>query len=242
MKNSLLLLIPMFMLTGCTTVTKYESKSTAGPAKPENYPIYIYTELMKVPRSFEIIGTMHVGDTPFTVMGGSLEGVVKKLRANARKKGADAVQLMSVKQPGFTSANYGADANFLRFTDAWESVALPEDEVLAYLRTNGQNLDPIEGIWLGNDPAQSRITIVKNSSKPGRDFVAFILSTRNPTWQRGDRKMDLVHGERQGVYRGDYYFDDYHGKNVAFIFRGPPANRFVIQMPEGSAPIIFTRE
>ena len=242
MKNPSMLLIPMFMLTGCTTVTKYESKSAAGSAKPEDYPIYIYTELMKVPRPFEIIGTMHVGDTPFTVMGGSLEGVVKKLRENARKKGADAVQLVSIESPDFLSAHYRADANFLRFTDTWESVALPEDELSAYLRTNGQSLDPIEGIWLGNDPAQSRIAIVKNSSKPGRDFVAIILNTRNPTWQRGDRKMDLVRGERQGVYRGDYYFDDYHGKSVAFIFRGPPANIFILQMPGDSPPIIFTRE
>jgi hypothetical protein len=176
------------------------------------------------------------------VMGGSLEGVLEKLRQNAREKGADAVQLKSVKSPGFTSANYGAEADFLRFTDTWESVALPEAELLAYFRTNRQTLDPIEGVWFGNDAVRSRVAIVKNSSKPGRDFIAFILNTRNPTWQRGDRKIDIVRGERSGVYRGDYYFDDYRGKKVAFTLQGPPANRFVIQKTDESAPVIFTRE
>ena len=242
MKKFALILFPVLLLAGCTTVAKYEPKSAAGPAKPAGYPIYVYTEQMKVPRPFEIIGTMRVSDTPFTVMGGSLEGVLEKLRQNAREKGADAVRLKSVKEPGFTSANYGAEADFLRFTDAWESVALREAELLAYFRTNRQTLDPIEGIWSANDPVQSRIAIVKNSSKPGRDFIAIILSTRNPTWQGGDRKIDIVRGERQGVYRGDYYFDDYQGKRVAFTLRGPPANRFVIQKTDESAPIIFTRE
>ena len=242
MKNSILILFAVLPLAGCTTVAKYESKSAAGPAKPADYPIYVYSERMKSPRPFEIIGTMRVGDTPFTVMGGSLESVLDKLRQNAREKGADAVQLKSVKSPGFTSGNYGAEADFLRFTDTWESVALPEDELLAYFRTNGQSLDPIEGIWRGNDSVLSRVAIVKNSSKPGRDFIASILNTGNPTWQRGDRKMDIVRGERPGVYRGNYYFDDYRGKAVAFTLLIPPANRFVIQPPGDSVAVIFTRE
>ena len=242
MKNPALFLFPVLMLTGCTTVTKYEAKTTAGPAKPVDYPIYVYTEKMKVPRPFEIIGTMHVGDTPFTVMGGSLEGVLKTLRENARQKGADALQITSFEAPDFASAHYRAGANFLRFTDTWESVALSEEELRTYFRTNGQTLDPIEGIWSGNDMVQSRIIIMKNSSKPGRDFIAFILNTKNPSWQRGDKKMDVSRGERQGVYRADYYLDDYQGKKVAFTLRGPPADRFVIQMSDDSFPIIFSRE
>jgi hypothetical protein len=86
------------------------------------------------------------------------------------------------------------------------------------------------------------MAIVKNSAKPGRDFVAFILNTRNPTWQRGDRKMDIWRGERPGVYRANYYLDDYQGKRVAFILPGKPANRFVLQLTEEKAPIVFIRE
>lgn len=240
MKNPAWFLFPALLLAGCTSTTKYEPKSAAGPAKPEGHPIYVYMANEKVPRPFEVIGSMHVGDTPFTVFGGSLENVLDILRQNARRKGADALQLMSVREPGFTSANYRAEADFLRFTDAWESVALPENELLAYFRDNAQNLDPIEGIWFGNDPVQSHVAIMKNSSKPGRDFVAFILSTRNPTWRKGDKKMDISRGERQGVYRGDYYLDDYEGKRVAITLRSSPDDRFTVRMPDGTA-VVFLR-
>jgi len=241
MKNPALFLFPVLVLTGCTVV-KYDSKAVAGPAKPADHPIYVYTEKMKIPRQFEIIGTMHVGHTPFTMMGGSLEGELKTLREHARKKGADALQITSVESPGFTTANYRVDARFLRFTDAWESVSLPEDELQAYLRTNRQTLDSIEGIWTGNDPMQSRIAIMKETSRPGRDFIAFILSTKNTAWHNGDKKMDVVRGERPGVYRADYYFDDYRAKKAAITLRGAPAGRFVVHMPDDSDPIIFSRE
>lgn len=242
MKNPALILFPVLMLTGCTTVVKYNSKSAASPAKPADYPIYIYTEIMTIPRPFEVIGTMHVGDTPFTVMRGSLDGVLKTLRQNARQKGADALQITSFASPGFTSANYRADANLLRFTDAWESVALAEVELQEYLNNNQQTLDPIEGIWFGKDPAQSRIGIMKNSSKPRRDFIAFILNTRNPSWRNGDKKMDITRAERRGVYRLDYYLEDYQGKKAVISLAGPSANRFVVRLPDDSEAIIFSRE
>jgi hypothetical protein len=117
-----------------------------------------------------------------------------------------------------------------------------EEELLAYYRTNAENLDPIEGIWLGNDTAQSRVGIMKNSSRPRRDFIAFILGTKNPAWQKGDKKLDLARGERPGVYRGKYYQDDYQGINLAFVLRAPPANRFVIQVSDDDPPVTFTRQ
>jgi hypothetical protein len=240
MKSPFLFLFPILLLAGCTTV-KYESKTAAGPAKPEDYPIYVYNEKAKIPRAFEVIGTMRVGDTPVTVIGGSLESVMKTLRQNARRKGADALQLTSVEPPGFTSANYRIEANFIRFTDAWESVPRSEEELVAYYQTNGPSLDPIESIWVGNDPTQSRIGVVKDNSKPGREFIALILETKNPSWQRGDKKLDLVRGERPGVYRGEYYFDNYESKKVAITLRGPPQNRFVIHLPNDTSTISFAR-
>jgi hypothetical protein len=242
MKKPALILFLILLLPGCSTVAKYESKIAAGPAKPAEYPIYVYAEGIKVARPFEIIGTIRVSDTPFTMMGGSLEDVMQKLCHNARQQGADAVQLTAINPPGFTSPHFGAEANFLRFTNAWESVSFPEDELLAYYRTNGPTLDPIEGIWSANDPARSRIGIMKNRSKPRRDFVAIILSTGNPTWQRGDKKMDIVRGERPGVYRGNYYLDDYRETSMAFTLQGPNAGRFVIQVSDESRPIIFSRQ
>ncbi|MCL4786650.1 MAG: hypothetical protein KJ070_07620 [Verrucomicrobia bacterium] len=241
MKHSLWILLAVLPLAGCTTV-KYEAKSTAGAAKPADYPIYVYSERMKIPRAFETLGSLRIGDTPLTVMGGSLEGVLKTLRQYARQKGADAVQLTSVEAPGFTSSNYRVEANLIRFTDVWESVRVSDAELAAYYANNAGSLDPIEGIWQGSDPTRSRVAVVKDSSKPGREFVAFVLGKRNPTWQRGDKLLELARGEREGVYRGNYYLDDYQVKRVAITLRGPPVNRFGFTLPNDTTPIVFAKE
>lgn len=241
MKPSLLILLAALPWAGCTTA-KYESKSAAGPAKPAEYPIYVYSKRTPIPREFETVGTLRIGDTPVTMIGGSLEGVLKTLRQHARQKGADALQVTSVDAPGFTSANYRVEANLIRFTDVWESVRLSDAELAGYYATNAAALDPIEGIWQGNDPTQSRVAVVRNNSKPGRDFVAFVLNKQNPTWQRGDKLLDLARGERAGVYRGNYYFDDYQTKPVAITLRGPPENRFVVHLPNDANPLVFAKE
>lgn len=239
--NRLKLILFALLLAGCSTTTKYEAKAPGGEARPAKYPIYIYTENVKVPRAFEIIGTMRVSDTPFTVMGGSLEKVLNKLRDNARTKGADALQIKAIRKPDFLSPNYGAEAHFLRFTDQWESLALTKEGLEAYFQTNRAALDPIEGLWSGSDTAQSRVVILKNNSKPGRDLVALIVGTKNPSWQTGDKKMDLARGERPGVYRGNYYQDDYQAKQVAFTLRGSATNRIVLQLSEDGEFTVFNR-
>jgi len=241
MKNSALILIPLLLLAGCTTTVKYESKTEAGPAKGEDYPIYVYSETMKIPRPHEVMGTIRVSDTPLTVMGGSLEGVLEKLRKNARQRGADALQLTDVEQPGFTSPNYRIEAKLIRFTNVWESVSMTEEELAAYFHTPNSSLDPIEGVWTGNDAAQSRIVIMKNSTRPGRDFIAVILANRNPTWRKGDKKLDIVRGERPGIYRGSFYLDDYQEKRVAITMRGSPENKFLVHIPGQTAPVSFNK-
>ncbi len=241
MKTSPSLACLLLMITGCSTAVKYDQKLASSPPKPADYPICVYAENTRVPRPFEVIGTMHVSDKPFTVFGGTLDGVVTTLRENARQKGADAVQLTTLKTPEFSTPHYRADANFLRFTDPWDSVAVTEEELRAYFKSQAATLDPIEGIWLVNDPSQSRVGIMQNSSKPRRDFIAFILDTKNLSWHPGDKKLDLARGERPGVYRGRFYLDDYQGVNIAFVFRVPPGNQIVVPTTEGRPPLILTR-
>jgi uncharacterized protein YceK len=242
MKNFFLFLLPVAVLVGCTTVSSYTPKAEPGPAQAKDYPIYVYNEKKRVPRPFEVIGTMTIKDTPFTMFGGSLEGEMKELRDNARRKGADALRITSLEQPGFLHAKYRITADFLRFTTEWESLELSEEEFRAYLTTKKETLDPIEGFWSASDAMRSRVGIVRNDDHPSRDFFAFILSTNNPTWQRGDKKLELVGGERPGVYRGIYYFDDYSRQAVAFTLTRSRTNMFVLPMPDDNPPIIFTKE
>jgi len=230
------------LLVGCTTVKNYDSKAAPGPAKPKDYPIYVYNEKAPVPRPYEVIGKMSIRDTAFTMFGGSLEGEVQTLREAARSKGADALLLTRVEPPDFLHAKYRVEASFLRFTNGWETITISDDELRAYFRDNEAALNPIEGIWQSNDATQSRVAIMQNNTWAGRDFIAIMLSSANPTWQRGDKKLDLAKGERPGVYRGNYYFDDYRRKGVAFTLMMARTNLFILPMADDSPPVIFSKE
>lgn len=214
----------LLLLAGCGTTKTYTPITSAGPAKPAGYPIPVYPVAMPLPRPCEVIGRLAIGDTELTMRGGSLTGVTKTLLDTAHEKGADAVQLLVVDKPDFSSAHFRLQANFLRYTTAWETVAWSPDEFLAYLQTNRLKLDPIEGIW--DDGTPERIGIIRDASKPGRDFVAFALSPVVASWHYGYKKMDITHLSRAGTYGLKYYRDDFspvnsgmvldHGRTLAF--------------------------
>ena len=123
---------------------------------------------------------------------------MKTIMETAHEKGADVVELTSIKPPDFESAHYRAEANLLRYADNWETVGLSENDFLTYLQQHQQTLDPIEGIW--SDGSPDRIGIIRNTSKPGRDFIAFMLNVELPSWQKGYKKMDIARGNRPGAY------------------------------------------
>ena len=123
--------------------------------------------------------------------GGSVESEMYKVMQTAREKGADAVQMKSVEQPDFSNANFRLVADLLRYTDTWETITISEGEFAAYLKANQRSLDPIEGIWNTFGRVPHRIGIMRDTSKPGRDFVGFILDTENPTWRDGYKKIDI---------------------------------------------------
>ena len=67
------------LLTGCSTVVTYQPHSPPGPAKPEGYPIPVYTENMMVPRPCVVIGTVFIGGGSFAMRGGSAEAETQKI-------------------------------------------------------------------------------------------------------------------------------------------------------------------
>jgi hypothetical protein len=131
----------------------------------------------------------------------------------------------------------------LRFTDTWESYPLSEARLTAYFHTNAAaQLDPIEGIYSGNDMVRSRVVVWKNNSKPDRDFVALILKSANPTWQLGDKKIDIRRGERPGVYRANFFMDDYQPRQVAISLRDKPSPYFYFVLPGQTEATVFIKE
>ena len=86
MKNLAIFLCSILLLTSCGSVT-YKSKLPAGIAKPIGYPILVYTEGTTVPRPVEVIGTVSVKNSGFTIIGGSVEAVMKNVMQRARQNG-----------------------------------------------------------------------------------------------------------------------------------------------------------
>lgn len=214
-----LLLFPVLILTGCSTVVTYKPNLSAGPVKPAGYPVPVYTQNQTVPRPCQLIGKVSIGGGQFTLFGGSVENEMKKLMQTAWKKGADAVQITSIRQPGFLHSSFRVTGNLLRYSDAWERIPVSATQFAAYLKANRQHLDPIEGIWNGYDVAPVRIGIMRNTSKPGRDFVGFILDSENPVWREGYKKIDIHRGPQPGSYIFDYYLDNFRKCETTVFLR-----------------------
>jgi len=227
-----LFLFPMVLLAGCSTTVSYQARTPAGPPRPEGYPVLVYTENETVPRPCEVIGTVSIRAAGFTMFGGSIESEMKKVLQAAREKGADAVQLQTIKQPGFSNGNYRLTANLLRYADAWEAIAITERQFADFLAANQRTSDPIEGVWTGEEGAPLRVGIMRNTSKPGRDFIGFILNTEDPAWHKGYKKMEIRRGPKPGSYVMAYYLDDFSkrettfnlGRNLTFSVAVPTEN------------------
>ena len=210
------LLLPLLLLlSGCGTTKIYTPVTAAGSPKPAGYPIPVYAVATPIPRPSEVIGRLAIGDRELTMRGGSLNGVTKTLQDTAREKGADAVQLLVVEKPDFNSAHYRLQANLLRYTTPWETERLSANEFVAYLQQHRQTLDPIEGIW--DDGSPERLGIIKDSSRPGRNFIAFTLNPVPASWHYGYKKMDIAHLNRPGAYSLRYYLDDFSGVNSGIL-------------------------
>jgi len=216
----------------------YESKTAAGPAWPANYPILVYTEDQTPPRPCEVIGTVTIHANGATMFGGSIEREMIKVMQTAREKGADAVQMKSIDRPGFSNGNYRLAADLLRYADRWETVAITEQQFANYLKTGGRNSDPIEGVWSGNEEAPLRIGIIRNASKPGRDFIGFILTTDNPTWRKGYKKIDIRRGPQPRSYVFDYYLNDFSKRATTVILGQKPTFTLAIPTTDEDVAVI----
>jgi hypothetical protein len=227
------------LLAGCSTTRTYTPHMEAGPARPADYPIPLYTEDMRIPRPCEIIGELSIGDTQLTLRGGSADEEMKTLMATAHEKGADVVQIISLKRPDFESAHYRLEANLLSYADVWETVPLSEQDFLKYLQTHEKSLDPIEGVWTDGTP--ERIAIMRNTTKPGRDFIGFVLNPLLPSWQTGYKIMDIAHTDRTDGYHIRYFRDDFSAASTSVLLQQNRAFSFIINARDHSYEVRFVK-
>jgi len=208
--------LSLLAMTGCSSLD-YHARLPAGPPKPLGYPIPVYTMDMRVPRPCDIIGTARIHAGKMTVFVGGPETQMAEIMQKAHENGADVVKVTDIEKPDYANPHYRITANLMRYADVWETLDITRNGFVNYLEAHRQQLDPIEGIWYCNDHIPHFIGIVRNTSMPGRDFIGFILETRNPAWPTGTKKMDIRRGLEPGSYVMAYYVDDFAEHDVSFI-------------------------
>ena len=172
------------------------------------------------------------------MFGGSSKKEMVDVMRRAHEVGADAVKFTALEKPGYSNPNYRMKAEFLRYADVWDTVGMSEDEFEKYLKAHPQTLDPIEGNWISGGPNPHCIGIIRNKSKPGRDFVAFMLRSPSPVWPEGTKKMDIRRGLEPGSYVLTYYLDDFAQREVPIILRQHNSFAFVLEEIVGDSSLV----
>jgi len=226
-------------MTGCTTWTTYDPLAAANPPTRADYPIPVYAPDQEPPRPCTPLGVITIQHTPLTIQGGGVAKEMQQVMQRAHATGADAVQLVVLQKPGFDSGNYSLQARLLRYIDSWEKLPLAEQDFMDYLRKNQATLDPIEGIW--TDGLPHRLGIIRDASRPGRDYLAFTLTPDAPNWVTGYKKMDITRGETPGSYAIKYYKDDFSSSDLVVTLEENRRFRFILNAGEKLFPMTFTK-
>lgn len=149
------------------------------------------------------------------------------------------MQISSLRRPGFTSTDYAVTARLFRYKDDWERYPLSNEAFVAYLRQHLRTLDPIEGIWTEGLP--NRIGIIRDSSKPGRDFIAFTLNKESAAWPAGYKRMDIARGNQAGVYELSYYHNDFTRSELIVTLDHGHSFNFILNSGDEATPVTFTK-
>lgn len=236
-------LLPL-LAAGCSTTVKYTPNPAvvAGPPKPAGYPMPVYTRDMKIPRPTQVIGTISIGGSELTVFGRSAQNEMRTIMQKAYDKGADVVRMTVMDEPGFSNPSYHMAAELLRYADTWENIAITEAQFQAYLHANPAAVDPIEGVWVRRGFPGNRLGIIRNTSMPGRDFVAFVLGTTCPSWRRGYKKMDIARGPQPGAYDLVYYLDDFTPQRTSILLKGQRTFTLDLQVEDEGRLVTYDKQ
>ena len=163
---------------------------------------------MRLPRPCELVGKLAIGDTQLTMFGGSMPEVMKTIMKTAHEKGADVVDSDFRQDHRISKAPIIAwKPNCCVTPTLGKRTACRKMIFWPISSSTGRPWIPSKGIW--SDGSPDRIGIMRNTSKPGRDFIAFMLNVELPSWQVGYKKMDIARTDRPGAYSLKYYRDDF---------------------------------
>ncbi len=205
------------LVTGCKSPRTGNAGTSTASGDSSQRSIHLYNQGVSIPRPFRVVGKYSSSKWESVDFG-------TKLWRKAQKRGADAVKITedSVSwgrwwwYPFFvlgppTERTHFFKADLVCFTDVWEKLEISEGDFLAYLKTNRETLDPIEGVWTDADGQGAyKLAIKRDSSKAGREFIGFIVSGERPGFPQGYKKMDITRSVQvRGVYNIVFYRDDF---------------------------------
>lgn len=90
---------------------------------------------------------------------------------------------------------------------AAEKVSMSEDDFKSYLSDNKAALDSLEGIW-EDEYSSYRIAFMRDRSKPGTEFIGFILQADSMFWMPGQVKTRVQ--KQHNTYKVLYFYNRDH--------------------------------
>lgn len=111
------LFITLLLFTyGCTTMVStdikdYSHKSKVDKTSIDEIKVYFTNDFPNVPH--KIIGSVNIGDTGLTTIGGDLESVINDAVEKGYELGGDAILIKNVKEPDWISTIYRIEADII---------------------------------------------------------------------------------------------------------------------------------
>ena len=187
--SRLIMLISLISLSSCTPLvtTKLETSLPSVDTKQEIKVLGLDAD---IPVDAEILGTVKIGDTGFTI-NCSYQVVLDKAKQEARKVGGNAIKIIEHIPPGFSSC-HRITAKILKINNASATSLLQREEVTLNRNYAILNIysDPGPGIILNYDLhlGDSIICRIKNNLKT---TIAIRKEGLNSFWAKTDARSEI---------------------------------------------------
>jgi len=226
MKNiiNLLFIVSLMILSSCGSTIRTTATKTYEP-NYSNEPIIVYGRNDQLPSQTEKIGTIKIGDSGFSVDCG-WEKVLQKAKNECRKKGGNAIQIVSVYEPDFSCTCYRLTAIILKGPEK-EYISASEaktglNETIIKSEWSKKGVDEIEGIYekvVTNEGAKYKLAIKKvSNTEYNAIYLSGALSQYENNWSEGDLKAKIFKTATPNFYKVEWFMADKSKNDNLYIY------------------------
>lgn len=207
-------LIIILILFGCASTVRTTSV-TNYPPTPISEPIVVYGLNDLVPMDAKNIGTIKISDSGFSVDCG-WNHVIEEAKNECRSIGGNAIKLITVNEPDFSSTCYRITAYVLRspekkyIADSDKKTGYTENKLKTEWASSG--VEDIEGIYEKIGDGQSAKYTLAIKKKNTEEYIAIYLSgaleSYSTNWYEGDLKAKIFKTATPNFYKVEWYMAD----------------------------------